>query len=96
LITNAPDKREAVAEFWKLYDPKGFSIWHIHYDKYEGEGVQFTHTLNLMNGFLQRLDHFRKYSFGAMGVYGEEPDLQIRGVFVWRGTGKPAEITEHP
>jgi len=31
-----------------------------------------------------------------MGVYGEEPNLEIRGVFVWRSTGKPFEITDHP
>lgn len=36
-------------------------------------------TNNLANGFLQRLEHFRKYMFGAWGVYGQEPSLEIRG-----------------
>jgi len=52
-------------------------------------------TSNLANGFLQRLEHFRKYCIGVWGVYGEEPNLEIRGLFLWRGTEKPAEILEH-
>ena len=37
-------------------------------------------TSNLANGFLQRLEHFRKYCIGVWGVYGEEPNLEIRGI----------------
>ena len=36
-------------------------------------------TANLVGGFLQRLEHFRKYALGVHGVYGEEPNLEIRG-----------------
>ena len=28
------------------------------------------------------------------GVYGEEPNLEIRGVWLWRGTEIPQEIKE--
>jgi len=31
-----------------------------------------------------------------LGVYGEEPNLEIKGVFMWRGTEKAFEITDHP
>jgi len=48
----------------------------------------------LKNGFIQRLEHFRKYAFAVHGVYGEEPSLEISGVWLWRGTDKPKEITE--
>jgi hypothetical protein len=27
----------------------------------------------------------RKHALGVMGVYGEEPNLEIMGVFLWRG-----------
>jgi len=47
-----------------------------------------------MNGLIQRLEHFRKYAFAVHGVYGEEPTLEIRGVWVWRGDGIPNEIKE--
>jgi len=31
----------------------------------------------------------RKYSIGTMGIYGDEPTLDIKGVWLWRGTGIP-------
>lgn len=82
--------------FWKNYDPKGYSIWYIKYNKVQGEGKILFQTNNLMNGFLQRLDTFRKYAFGIIGVYGDEPHLDIKGIWAWRGVDKPAEILEHP
>jgi elongation factor 1-gamma len=43
-----------------------------------------------MKGFLQRIDpHFKKYCFAIHGVYGEEPNLQIRGAWMWRGVEIP-------
>jgi hypothetical protein len=26
---------------------------------------------------------------GVLGVYGEEPKLNIKGIFIWRGVGIP-------
>mmetsp|Transcript_8370 Transcript_8370/g.7438 ORF Transcript_8370/g.7438 Transcript_8370/m.7438 type:complete len:133 (-) Transcript_8370:362-760(-) len=80
--------------FWKNFDAKGFSIYKIEYEKAEGEGKVLFLTNNLMNGFIQRLEHFRKYAFGVHGVYGEEPNLEIRGMWVWRGDGLPHEILD--
>lgn len=96
LITNAKDKKEAVKFLFDNIDVNGFSIWKIKYDKYEGEGEKLYMTNNLANGFVQRLEHFRKYNFGVWGVYGDEPNLDIKGLFMWRGTEKPFEITDHP
>ena len=79
MITNASDKKAAVAEFWKLFDPEGYSLWFVEYIKAPGEGKVVFLTNNLMNGFLQRLDHFRKYCYAIYGVYGDEPNLEIRG-----------------
>jgi elongation factor 1-gamma len=94
LFVNAPNKQEALDYFWKNFDANGYSIWFIQYEKAEGEGKVLFLTNNLMNGFIQRLEHFRKYAFGVHGVYGEEPNLEIRGVWVWRGVGIPHEITD--
>ena len=30
------------------------------------------------------------------GVYGDEPKLEVAGMYIWKGTGVPAEINEHP
>ncbi len=79
LYVNAVDKKEALKFFWENFDNEGYSIWFIKYIKAEGEGKVVFLTNNLMNGFLQRLETFRKYAFAVHGVYGEEPSLEIRG-----------------
>jgi len=91
---NAPDKHEALKFFFDNFDSQGYSLYWVHYQKYAGEGTVLFTTNNMKNGFLQRLDHFRKYAFGVHGVYGEEPNLEIQGVWVWRGVGVPKEISE--
>lgn len=96
LFVNAPDKKEAFKFFVDNYDPEGYSIYFVHYIKAEGEGKVLFLTNNLMNGTLQRLETFRKYAFAVHGVYGEEPNLEIQGVWVWRGVGIPNEVKDLP
>lgn len=38
----------------------------------------------------------RKHSLCVLGVYGEEPNLEIMGVFFWRGPGVIEPMLEHP
>jgi elongation factor 1-gamma len=69
---------EGMDHFFQNYDPEGYTIYFVHYDKYDGEGVVLYQTSNLMNGFLQRMDEkFRNYSFSMMAILGEEPNLEI-------------------
>ena len=95
LFVNAPCKKEVMKFFWENYDPNGFSLWKVKYDKYEGEGQIVHVTNNLVGGYLQRLDDFRKYCFAVHGVYGDEPNLDIKGCWLWRGTEIPFEIKDH-
>lgn len=75
-FVNCEDRRKCLQGlFWPQFDGEGWSIWKVYYQKYEGEGLKVFLTNNLKNGFLQRLDHFRKYSLGVHGVYGDEPSL---------------------
>ena len=53
-------------------------------------------TANLMNGFLQRLDNFRVHVFSMMAILGEEPNLEIESVWLFRGKGIPEEMDDHP
>jgi len=94
LFVNAPNKKEAVDTFFKEFDPKGYSVYLVHYIKAEGEGEVLYKTNNLMSGLLQKLEHFRRYAFAVHGTYGEEPALEIKGVWVWRGVGIANEIKE--
>lgn len=82
--------------FFENYDNDGYCIYYAKYEKYEGEGKVLYQTSNLMNGFLQRIDHFRKHCFAMMCILGEEPDLDIESVWLFRGKGIPNEMQEHP
>jgi len=89
-FVNHQDKRgEGMKFFFENYDKEGYCIYFVHYDKYEGEGISIPHTANMLNGFLQRIDHFRKHTFAMHGMFGEEPNLEIMGVWLFRGKGIP-------
>lgn len=88
---------EGMDHFFNHYDPEGYCIFFVHYEKYEGEGVVLYQTSNLMNGFLQRMDEkFRNYTFSMMTILGEEPNLEIQGIWMFRGKTIPQEMIDHP
>jgi len=82
--------------FFAKYDKEGYSLYYAKYDKYEGEGVVLYQTSNLMNGFLQRIDSFRRHTFAMMAIVGEEPNLDIESVWLFRGKGIPQQMIDHP
>lgn len=98
LFVNHPDKRGAgVDTFYEMLDWEGWSFWRLQYDVYEGEGAKEHMINNLLTGFLNRAEHTSKYTFGKMVVCGDEPNLQIHGVWLMRGLELPDGLTkEHP
>ena len=38
----------------------------------------------------------RRHSLCVLGVYGDEPNLEIMGVFFWRGTDVIEPMRDHP
>lgn len=96
-FVNEPDRYgSAVDEFLKMYDKDGWSCWFLHYEMYGNEGKLLYHTENLCDGFLQRFDDFRKWSFGRMCILGTDDKQEIMGAFMWRSTGIPQECHDHP
>ena len=98
-FVNLGDKKsdEGMKHFFENYDPEGYSLFYAKYDKYEGEGVVLYQTSNLMNGFMQRIDEkFRRHCFAMMAIIGDEPNLDIESVWLFRGKGIPAPMLEHP
>lgn len=88
---------EGMTHFFEKYDPEGYCIYFVHYEKYAGEGVLLYQTSNLLNGFLQRMDEkFRQHSFSVLTILGDEPNLEIQGVWMFRGTKIPQEMIDHP
>lgn len=52
---------------------------------------------NMLEGFIQRLEGFKKYSFGKFCMLGEVPNLEIKGVLLIRGHDiLVQELVDHP
>lgn len=96
-FVNHEDRRGAGMQFFfENYVKEDYCIYFVHYEKYEGEGTVLYQTANMLNGFLQRIDHFRKHALAMMAMLGEEPSLEIQGVWLFRGHGIPVEMKDHP
>ena len=96
---NVAEKRAVIDQLLVTnWDRNALSFWHVKYQKYDKtEGDRLHYTKNLLNGFIQRIDDkLRPHQLGALGVYGEEPDLEQQGVFCCRGVDIPAPWEEHP
>ena len=94
---NHKDKYGEAVDVWmKELDWAGWSFWHFHYEKYGSEGTKLHVTNNMLTGFLSRAEHINKIAFARMGVFGEEPNLEIMGVWLLRGTEIPDGFKEHP
>lgn len=101
-FVNEPDKAgNGLAETKKMFQKEGFndgySFWHVKYQRYGDEGqVQFK-FMNLLGGFMQRIDNkMSKFAFARMLMLGEEPDLDIEGVWMFRGQEIPKDMDDHP
>ena len=90
------NKKEIMEKFWKIFDPKGYSIYFLEYKHLDIEGKKLFRMKNSKNFFLERFDEaFKRYSFGVYGVYGHEGDYKVRGVWLWRGGDIPNEIKDN-
>ena len=67
----------------------------MQYQKLTSERKVLFKSNNNSNSSLQKLDPFRKFSFSVHGIYGEEGNYEIRGVWMWRGIKIPEEIKAH-
>ena len=90
------NKKEVMEKFWKDFDPKGYSLWLIEYQNLESEGKKIFRMKNSKNFFLERFDDdFKRYSFGVHGVYGNNNEFKVKGLWMWRGEDIPEEIKEN-
>jgi len=93
VYSNEDTRGKAIPWLWEHYDPEGYSIYFGDY-KYNDECKKTFMTANLLGGFVQRLDKLRKYGFGSLIIFGEEPNLSVSVCFLFRGKEIPAEMTE--
>jgi len=93
MYSNNDTRATAMPWFWANFSEADYSLWFCRY-LYNHELQQTFMTSNLIGGFLQRLDKLRKYVFGSMIIFGEEPaKLDIEGAWLVRGTEIPPELT---
>ena len=92
---NNKDKEDAMKKFWEIYDPEGYSLWHLEYQNLPSECKVLFRTSNSKGMFLQKCDALRRYAFATHGVYGVEDDYKIRGVWMFRGLEIPQEMKDN-
>jgi elongation factor 1-gamma len=92
---NNKDKEDAMKKFWEIYDPEGYSLWHLEYQNLPTECKVLFRTSNSKGMFLQKCDALRRYAFATHGVYGVEDDYKIRGLWMFRGKEIPQEMKDN-
>jgi elongation factor 1-gamma len=91
MYSNNDTRTVALPWFFEHLDKQGYSIWKADY-KYNHELSKVFMTNNLIGGFFQRLEKLHKYAFGSMIIYGEEPELAVSGVWLFRGSEIPEDM----
>jgi len=84
--SNSATYEEGMAAFWEMFDPKGWSIWHMNYN-FNDENKRVFMAGNAVGGFQQRSDEIRKWAFGVQDVLGQEDPckIEIKGIWLFRG-----------
>jgi len=91
MYSNNDTRSVALPWFFEHFDKEGYSIWWAEY-KYDNELSKTFMTSNLIGGFFQRLEKLHKYAFGSMIIFGDEPNLSVAGVWVFRGLEIPEDM----
>ena len=89
---NSNDKTNSLNEFWKTFDPEGYSLWYIEYNNSPNECVTLFRTCVIKGDISEQLKYFKKYCFGVLGAYGGDASYKIKGCLLWRGKEISQEI----
>ena len=97
-FVNEKDRKKVVDFAVENYDKNCFSFWYAHYDKHHTEGKQLIPFNNLLTNFCQRVSDIsiNKHLIAVHGIYGEEPELEIKGVWLWRSADFLEGMKDHP
>ena len=95
-VVNSKDPVEVETWIKEKFEKDNWSIWYLKYDIYKDEGAQLHVTSNLCSGFIERAEACRRNAFGVQCVLGQEPNLEIEGIWMWQGLEIMAEMKDHP
>jgi len=91
VYSNEDTLTKAIPWFWENFDPTGYSLWAGYYQNLPEQPL--FKSCNLLGGYIQRLDPLRKYGFGSLCVFGNEPRNEIGCCWLLRGSEIPEEMT---
>ncbi|XP_046849796.1 elongation factor 1-gamma-A-like [Xenia sp. Carnegie-2017] len=83
----------AIPYFWQHFDKENCSIWFCEY-KYPEELKRIFMACNLVSGMLQRIDGLRKIGFASMIIFGEDYNISISGVWLFKGQKLGFDLSE--
>lgn len=85
-FSNNPEE-QSIEHFWTLITPEvkeHYSLWMADY-QYADELTMDFMAANLVGGMFQRIEKLRKHAFASVIVGGTTRDLNITGLWFWRG-----------
>merc|ERR1711893_43097 len=80
-------KEKSGEHFWTLITPEvkaNYSLWKGTY-QYSHELTMPFMAANLIGGMFQRIEKLRKHAFSSVVVGGKTNDMNITGLWFWRG-----------
>lgn len=80
-------EQESLDHFWTLITPEvkeHYSLWYCDYQYADELSMDFM-AANLVGGMYQRIEKLRKHAFASCIVGGTTRDLNITGLWFWRG-----------
>jgi hypothetical protein len=92
MFFHGESKKEAFDFFWKHFDGDRFSLWFVEYICPFEQKIKTNMSFQELHGFLDALESNRDEVFGNFGLFGEGQDLEIKGIWLWKGDGVPTEV----
>lgn len=83
-FANSKDKTEACERLFKEIDYEQFSVWHCLYDKTPTELKDECRSANMLTFFFRGMEGFNKDCCAVHGLYGTEPNLNLKGIWLMR------------
>lgn len=96
LYVNETDKQKAIDFLIEHFDANAFSVYELKYEKHHSEGKELLKTSNQFRSHIENAEPCHKYSLGVHGIFGEEPDLNIAGVWLWNSPDVLEPFKLHP
>jgi len=81
------DEDKSIEHFWSILTPEvkaNYSLWKGTY-QYSHELTMPFMAANLIGGMFQRIEKLRKHCFSSVVVGGQTNDMNITGLWFWRG-----------